>query len=227
VEASRNQKEKVRPHWRQNKRRQPNAARAATAGAAGGAPSEVAREAAQAHSAAPIPIAASATRWAQTETRNDPYARLKGQECGGVSTGGVLGEARRGMSPPLRKHEAPSPARPTETTNRKPTGGVLGEVRRGMLAPLRKHEAPSPAGPTETTKQETKRTKNSTRTEDSTRTKNGTRIKTNTWQMHGKLHLRGWVQSPPSKMCTCIRRGEVIVFLEPPHCPSGTCGRPP
>ena len=45
-----------------------------------------------------------------------------------------------------------------------------------------------------------------------TRTKNGTRIKTNTRQMHGKLHLRGWVQCPPSEMCTCTRRGEVYTL---------------
>ena len=71
--------------------------RGATAGAAGGAPSEAAREAAQAHSAAPIPMAASATRWARTETRNDPHDRPKGQQCGGVSTGGVLGKTERGI----------------------------------------------------------------------------------------------------------------------------------
>jgi hypothetical protein len=87
---------------------------------------------------------------ARTDVRGEPRDKPKGEKCGGVSTGGVLGEARRGMLPPLRKHGAPSPAGPTETTHKKPTGEVLGTTERGMPPPPRKRGAPSPAGLTET-----------------------------------------------------------------------------
>ena len=83
--------------------------------------------------------------------RNDPCDEPEGEKRGGALTGGVLGVVRRGILPPSRKHGAPSPTGPTETTHKKPTGEVLGKTRRGMPPPSRKHGAPSAAGPTETT----------------------------------------------------------------------------
>ena len=59
----------------------------------------------------------NATVPASTEART----RQKGEKRGGASTGGVLGEVRRSMPPPSRKHGAPSPAGPTETTTKRHT----------------------------------------------------------------------------------------------------------